>query len=584
MKALLIFPPQWHPATPYLSVPLLVAQLEAAGIQAEGWDLNVEFYNDILTAENIQKTVDSLKYDLENKIGEKEKLNEIEKVLNYQSHKITQSIKYIEEAKRTLKSNDFYNPILFLKAKKIINYALELISLKYYPTKLSLSEFSNKDMPYTYEGITQICTNPEKNIFYDYIKNKIKEKGIENYDYIGISVAHTAQLLASFTLGKLIKDNHKSHISFGGNLVTRIKDLALKHTDIFDTYLDTISLGNGENSIIQLSNAINKNGRLEEVEGLMYKNEQGNININPVKQFKSLSTISSPSFTGYNLTDYFIPQIIIPLQLAKGCYWSKCTFCDFHYGRNSFISDTAENIVNKLETLKEKYNIANFEFVDAAVHPTFYEKLADEIIKRKLDISFYSMARAEKEFTPKILKKLKKAGLKMLFWGVESASEKVIDLMQKGINIKETKRILKDSANQGIWNHTYFMLGFPKETPEDATISTNFILKNNKIIDSFSAQPFTLSKHSIVSKTPEKFNIYQLEDTEEFLPNYDFEYHYDVSSYLSYLHNSYIKKEKLTLWKILTPDEYLFLYVIKYGRKWVKKFHFDEKKAHIPKF
>ena len=586
MKTLLIFPPQWHPATPYLSVPLLVSQMQNAGFEAEGWDLNVEFYNDILTIDNIKSVVDLLMKEYRNCVLPNDRYDKISTLLCSQKYKIDFALKYVEEAKSILKSNDFYNPVLFLKAKKVINYALEIISLKYYPVKISLSDFSYPSKDMTYENIKEICDNPSKNIFFDYIKKRLAKKNIDDYDLVGVSIAHSNQLIAIFTLGKLLKEYNKAHITFGGNLVTRIKDIVFKYNEIFDKYTDSLLVGNGEYSIIKLASAIENKKSFDDVDGLFYKNKYNKIICNEMKPFNMMSSISELSFDGYNLKNYFIPEIIIPMQLTKGCYWGKCTFCDFFYGKTDYIQDSVENIVKKIEKLKKRYNISNFEFVDNAVSPLLYDKLSDELIKRNLNISFYSMVRCEKTFSLSLFKKLKKAGLKMLLWGIESASPKVLELMNKGINIENVRTLLSSSASENIWNHAYFIFGFPGETQIDSNITLDFILKNINTIDSYSAQPFTLNKHSYLSKNPDELYIYDIEDKEELMPN--LEYKSNITSKqkteeaLMALHKTYLQQNKLTLWKILTPDEYLFLYVIKYGRNYIKNYKFDPVKANIP--
>ena len=110
--------------------------------------------------------------------------------------------------------------------------------------------------------------------------------------------------------------------------------------------------------------------------------------------------------------------------------------------------------LNYLEDIKI-IHLEDFEFTDESLPPKYHSCLADELIKRKVDINFYCMVRLEKKFTKELLSKMQKAGAKMLSWGYEAGSSRVLSLMNKGIDSRSRYRILKDSASLGIWNHIF---------------------------------------------------------------------------------------------------------------------------------
>ena len=84
------------------------------------------------------------------------------------------------------------------------------------------------------------------------------------------------------------------------------------------------------------------------------------------------------SLDGYDFSKYFAPEIILPFQSSRGCYWGKCSFCDQDFGQN-FNVKNVEKLTDEFIELKEKYGIKYFEFIDESVSPAYLSELADKI-------------------------------------------------------------------------------------------------------------------------------------------------------------------------------------------------------------
>lgn len=74
---------------------------------------------------------------------------------------------------------------------------------------------------------------------------------------------------------------------------------------------------------------------------------------------------------GLSLEQYFTPDIIMPIQSSKGCYWGKCLFCGLHYPPKKYTVKNPKKVVDEIEFLNKEYNIKIFEFVDEALHPAY---------------------------------------------------------------------------------------------------------------------------------------------------------------------------------------------------------------------
>lgn len=546
-KSIIIFPPGACPVSPYLSLPLLVGQLKAAGFDAQNLDLNAEFFNYIFSAKFIKENIQQEEIEKNNLINE------------------------IENAVKTYKSKDFYEPKKFFRALKILAYALERYSKKY-NCNLSFSDIKIPGCDYSYDGLKNYSQSFK--LFDSFYNSEIKK--LNNVDFIGISICYSSQLLPAFILMRLLKKYTSAKITIGGNLMTRNPEIFSENPDFFDYFADFVLTGDGELSIVELNNALKNGNNFNKISGLIYK-ENGKVITNKIEKIKSLESIAVPDCSGLDFSKYFIPEPIFPIQISRGCYWGKCTFCDIRNDKKYFIIKKPEQIVKEIIDIKEKYGINNFEFTDESLPPEYHSKLADELISKNVSINFYCMVRLEKKFTKELLSKMKKAGVKMLSWGYEAGSPRILKLMNKGIDSRYRYKILRSSAELGIWNHIFIMFGFPSETFKESLYTAKAVAKHKDIIDSFITMDFLLRKHCDVTSVKEKFKIEKIDKKSNFLSDYEYSIQNNSNKkrteYYSKLRQKYLYSKSLPLWQITLPDEYLFLRVLKSSREEIKNIH-----------
>ncbi len=580
-KYLLIFPPQAHPANPYLALPLLAGQLRRAGKDVSCLDLNVLFFNEILTRKYLESTLIKIKeilksndtFDIEKyKLEQKRKILELlkrEKVINY-------TLENIEKAVSVFKSEKFYNPKQLVNAIKIISFALNIVSICYYPCPVTMGEMNNPFFSYSWSDVKKQTKNRNINIFVDYFEEKILALDINKYDIVGVSVAFPNQIVPAFTLLRLLKEKTNAKVLLGGNLVNRIDNIFSKYTDIFDDYCDYILSGDGENSIVKFAEFAEGKEQIENVNGLIYRDKKNNIIRNQQEIVKNLDEIAPVYLDDYNLKDYFIPEIVFPLQSSKGCYWGKCVFCDFFHGKPHYYIKTPELLISEIISLNKKYGIRKFEFTDEAISPNYYSRLADEIIKNNLDIAFFSMARLETEFSEDLLRKMHKAGLKLINWGYEASSERIMNMMNKGIDSSKRIEILRRSANAKIWNRVSYIIGFPTETKEEAQMTVDTVRNNIDIMDSYNVLPFLLRKHAIITNEQSRYKILYADDKNELLDEYEYKESEmsfeEKDEYRKQLIAAYNDNGKIRLWRVLMPNSYLISYLDMYSKEFVRDY------------
>ncbi len=541
MKMLLIYPPQWNPTSVYLSVPLLVSQLRAAGYDADGLDVNVRFYNRILRSDFLIETVDKCEREYKelmklaaekypdarenfNKYSLEErtlflKFNKMSEMFSEGADRLRKIAADTDDAVRVLRSpDDFYIPEKLFAAKKTVIEALKIASLPFAPNEMIWDNyFSNPLMKLDWENIDHQCKNEATNMFIEYFNELAADESLAQYDYIGISVPDLSQLIPGFTLARILKEKTRAKVSIGGNYITQNKADFMRHPEVFGEYVDFLSVGDGEIAIIELAEYLSgKRADLSEVSNIVYKDDAGKTGFTYESKKLDFKNVSYLDLDAVDFSLYYSPEPVLPIQLSKGCYWGKCSFCDYYYGQQCFDIKKTEDVIDELRYYKEKYGIRRFSVIDEAIPPKYYKKLSEAIIESSLDITYYSFARLEDDFTEDVLKNMYRSGARILLWGYEAYSPRVLEMMNKGINAESRERILIASHKAGIWNNVLFIIGYPTETEEEVMCTLSFVKNNRDFVNSTTPSNFSLKKNALLHDTVGKNGIISCETNGEF--------------------------------------------------------------------
>jgi radical SAM superfamily enzyme YgiQ (UPF0313 family) len=215
---------------------------------------------------------------------------------------------------------------------------------------------------------------------------------------------------------------------------------------------------------------------------------------------------------------------VLTTLTSRGCYWKKCTFCaDYDTASMQYRVKEIHKLIEELRFLKEKYKTNYFYFADEMISPQMFDKISGALIKENLKIKYYTQARP-KDFNLELLKKMKRSGCTTIMWGVESACQRILDLINKGTEIQETENILRQSHEAKIKNAVYAFGGFPTETEEEYQKTIEWLKRNREYIDLQFTGLFRLTKNSRIIENPQKFKIRsKRQDEDEFDPTYDYE-------------------------------------------------------------
>jgi hypothetical protein len=459
----------------------------------------------------------------------------------------------------------------------LIKSALKLVSDAHAPAVFSLSTFESgigaeESTHRAHEATCDGKTNPFIHLYESVL---IPGENWQDYDVVGISIVGISQIIPGLTLARQLKEKFPHlHITLGGPIFSVNAGQLIGHPEFFDDFCHSIVTFEGEEPLHRLLTALKAGDALSTVPNLIHLDGQEVVQ-NKERVELRFEEIPGPTFDGLPMHNYLSPYPIIPVLQSRGCYWGKCTFCthSFVYGHR-YGKQKTHAMVDELEALMKKYNTKYFTFSDEAVSPHALNDVSELMIERGVEICSLALLKFEKVMDDKLFAKMKKAGFAFLMFGLESANDRVLALIDKG-TCKEVERdSLQKSHKAGIWNHTFLFFGFPTETRPEAQETIDFLRDNLDSIHSFGPGVFLLNRDSSCYQYPEKFSIERIiEDPDRNIAmNLDFVATEGMSRKEAGEMNSQCIKmaeelfPSLEMWGTL-PREHFLLYLDKFGKE-----------------
>ncbi|MEI8054039.1 MAG: B12-binding domain-containing radical SAM protein [Bacteroidota bacterium] len=588
----LITPPFTQLNTPYPATAYLKGFLNTKNISSFQSDLGIEViieifskiglnkvfsacpsYNDSkwsLISENARRII-SLKEDY---------INSIDPVIDFLQGKqptlahLISKRNFLPEANRFLQLDDlqwaFGSMGVHDKAKHIATMYLEDISdlikecvdehfgFSRYAERLGRSANS-------FDELYQSLNSPST--FVDDILMNIIDKRITTINPImlAISIPFPGNLYSGFRIAQFVKQKFPSiKITMGGGFAnTELR--SIKDPRVFE-FFDYITLDDGEAPIENLIQYIKGDKKEDELKRtfLLKEGVVTYFNNSACADYKQ-TQVGTPDYSDLHLDKYIQAiEIINPmhslwsngrwnkLTMAHGCYWGKCTFCDVSLDYiKRYEPLTAIILCDRIEEMIAQTGETGFHFVDEAAPPSLMRALAIEIVKRKLVISWWTNIRFEKSFTKDLCYLLKASGCIGVSGGLEVASDRLLELINKGVTVSQVAKVNRNFTEAGIMVHAYLMYGFPTQTAQETIDSLEMVRQmfHAGILQSAFWHQFAMTAHSPVGLAPEKFNVKKAKEVEINFADNDVE-HIDLSgidhtifgfglkkSLLNYMHN-----------------------------------------------
>jgi len=362
----------------------------------------------------------------------------------------------------------------------------------------------------------------------------------EKPDLVAITAPFPGNLYSALRCGQWIKKHHPHiKVAFGGGYAnTELR--SLQEPRVFE-FVDFITLDDGEMPLMNLLEHLRGERELKDlkrtfcsIDGIVtYLNGSKDAD---VKQ----KDVGIPDYTDLLLDKYLsVIEIANPmhrlwsdgrwnkLTLAHGCYWGKCTFCDISldYIKN-YESTTAPMLVDRMEAMIEQTGNNGFHFVDEAAPPALMRDVALEIIRRDLTVVWWTNIRFEKSFTRDLCQLLVRSGCIAVSGGLEVASDRLLELIDKGVTVAQVAQVADHFTQAGILVHAYLMYGFPTQTAQETVDSLEVVrqLVENGVMHSGFWHQFALTAHSPVGLNPDAYQIQILNPEPGHFANNDLEH------------------------------------------------------------
>ena len=315
----------------------------------------------------------------------------------------------------------------------------------------------------------------------------------KRYDVICLGCIVTGYKIVK-SLSYLIKKHHPHSIIIAGNSVaTSIPEILLNKTEV-----DIAVMGEGDETIIELLNAISEDKPMESIKGICIIKDGKFVKTPERPYIKDISSLPFIDYSIWNIEIYIknasqyikepspIPRKdlrALPVNTARGCI-GNCTFCYHVFKKICYRYRNPDSITNEVKQLINTYSLNYILFWDEL---TFFskkqtQKLVEKIINEKLRFYWIGNCRADlfnNKEDLEIIKKMKEAGCVGMTYSLESADPSILKAMNKNISIEQFSKQTQLFHKADLPTWTSLVFGYPQETPETIKKTFDICIENN---------------------------------------------------------------------------------------------------------
>ena len=295
------------------------------------------------------------------------------------------------------------------------------------------------------------------------------------------SIAIYTNLMTKLNVIKLMKFIRKEDELNSTKIILGGPDVSYNYEKYLNAGADYIVIGEGEETMLELVKSIVSNDNCHEIDGIAFKNEKEFFKNKPRQKIKNVDDLPQPDREGIDLNAYlevwkkYHGQSTISISTQRGCPYT-CKWCSTAVYGQSYRRRSAKLVADEVEELIEKYNPDSLWFVDDVftVSHKWVTSLHLEFKRRGIKIAFECITRAER-LTDQVLEQLAEMGCSKIWIGAESGSQRIIDQMDRRVDINLVKDMILKTKTYGIDTGTFIMVGYPTETIEDIETTVNYL-------------------------------------------------------------------------------------------------------------
>jgi len=530
MRVALIYPPTCDPTAPYLAVPTLTGFLRTHGVEVMPIDANVEAFDRLLRPEPLAELaarVERRLRDLDGR-GSLGHADQLAYAALFRALGDARAVPGgIAEAVAILRDPvRFFDAELYARAVDTVDAALRVISAAYHPLRLDFTAYRTPFALLTPEEIAHDAA-PERDPFDSYVQDDLVPRlRAARPDVIGVSVCFPGQLQPAYAFGlKLKQALPEAHLTIGGPAITQLL-IRLRGPELARALgpFDSAVVFEGENTLLALVRALEQAGAsggardqlarvFAGVPNVVHRDRLMGAKFLPGHSSEDMRVLPAPDFDGLALEKYFAPRLVLPYDPTRGCYWGKCTFCHYglaEVGTATYRERAVDAVVGHLRALSQRYGTRHFYFSQDSVAPKTLLKLSSALAEAGLGLAWATDLKPEKYLTPERAEVLRRGGAVACALGVESASPRVLELIDKGAPVEVVGDVIDRLDAAGIAVEAMCFTGFPTETAEEALQTVSFLDDRRERVAAFIVGEFDLTHGALVAQNPERFGIDQV--------------------------------------------------------------------------
>jgi len=506
IKVALVYPPSCDPTAPYLSVPTLTAWLRTHGVDVVPIDANLGAWEALLAPEPLVRAAV--------RVGER-----LERLEKRRSLSHTDQLAYtalwsargdaldvppvIDDALDVMRDRSgarFYDPDAYAGAVATIEAAQRLVSAAHTPLSV---DFVSYRTPFSLLDAREIARDaePDRDPFHDYFVSVAARLRTEGVRLVGVSVAFPGQVQPAFSLAHVLRTElPNAHVTVGGPALTQI--LLRLEGERLERALGPFHsavIYEGEHALLEMTRTLERGG-----------DPCAGGRVIRGTTVEDLSVLPPPDFDGLPLERYLAPELVLPYDPSRGCYWGVCTFCHYglaEVGTARYRERTAATVVRDLDALSRAHGTRMFYFSQDVFAPRIALGIARELRDKGLAIRWGSDMRPERALSPDKCRELAAGGMLSAALGVESASPRVLELIDKGIPAADVASAVRNLSAAGVAVEAMCFTDFPTESYREATETVRFVEDLSDELSLFILGRFDLTHGALVAQKPGEFGI-----------------------------------------------------------------------------
>lgn len=341
--------------------------------------------------------------------------------------------------------------------------------------------------------IDAIAEKPEQYtpFFDDIVTNGLSNEEIleripPDTDVIGMTIMFTNNWLNDRKLINFLGDNLPDiPIIAGGEHITGMPEVCMKQAK----HLTACVLGEGEETVVELINALETGGNLNEIQGITFRAGEKIIKNPRRNRVKDIGSIPRPAWDLFPLEVYrshglsygvVRGEMSLPISATRGCPYS-CTFCSSpQMWTTRYYMRTPQDVADEIEQFKKDFEATNFDFYDltAIIKRDWIIEFAKEILHRKLNITWQIPAGTRSEaIDAEVAHYLYLSGCKNITYAPESGSQEILRKIKKKVVLSRMLESISHSYKENLNVKLNMIIGFPEEKHSDLWKTMWFLIQ-----------------------------------------------------------------------------------------------------------